>query len=125
MKINVRILLITFIVVVLVSASSTLIYYSLTNKILHTQQTKSLLNSANDFIFALQQLIGQEEEELKKVYFDNFDISSFNIESTQIDFAFFMANDSLIKDGSIKQKQNVFISKKSNFLKEFLIDKQH
>ena len=65
MKINVRLLLITFIIVVLVSVTSTLTYYSLTNKILHTQQGNTLVNSANDFIFTFQSSLEQTEHEFQ------------------------------------------------------------
>lgn len=105
MKINVRILLITITIVILFSAGTTLLYYSITNTILNEQNTKAILNSTNNFIFTLQEKLNDIDEQ----FYNRLDkaddgLADFDIENTQIDFAFTLKSDSLIYPANIIQK---------------------
>ena len=68
MKINVRLLLITFSVIVIISLSSTFIYYSTTTSLLKKQYSKSLINAAHDFNFEFQSGIKIFEEEFLRIF---------------------------------------------------------
>ncbi len=67
MKINVRLLIITFVVIAILSFSSTIIYYSITKSLLKNQHSKSLLNSRMDFNFAFQNLVSDLDSELYEI----------------------------------------------------------
>ncbi len=99
MKISFRILLINFIVVVLVFSSSTIVYYSLTTKLISLQQTKSLLNSANDFVFNLQAVIQELEEDYLSLKSQKDFNTAPSLEKTSIDFLFKVKNSDEIIHG--------------------------
>ncbi|MGE5400359.1 MAG: response regulator [Ignavibacteriales bacterium] len=67
MKISYRILLINFVIVVLVFVSSTLAFYSVTRKIVTSQHSKNLLNSAKDFVYNLQLAIRETDEDFSRI----------------------------------------------------------
>lgn len=96
MKISFRILLINFIVVVLVFASSTIVYYSLTTKLISLQQTKTLLNSANDFVFNFQAVVQELEEDYLGLKNQKEFYTIPDIEKTSIDFLFKVKNSEVI-----------------------------
>lgn len=56
MKISFRILLINFLIVALILGSSAVAFYTIMYNVLTSQQSKYLLNSANDFIFNFREL---------------------------------------------------------------------
>jgi len=86
MKINVKLLLIIFAAIVLISVSSTLIYYSSTKKLLQNQDSKELVNSANDFIFVLQKSIQNSEDEFIKLKQITSNLSDISLSGTNLDF---------------------------------------
>ncbi|GBD89426.1 autoinducer 2 sensor kinase/phosphatase LuxQ [bacterium BMS3Abin04] len=86
MKINVKLLLIIFAAIVLISVSSTLIYYSSTKKLLQNQDSKELVNSANNFIFVLQKSIQNSEDEFIRLKQTIPDLSNAHLNSTDLDF---------------------------------------
>jgi len=88
MKINVRLLLITFVVIVIISLTSTIIHYSLTNSLLKSQHSKTLLYSVSDFAFSFQRSVEDLEEDIKRLINNSNDIYSINLDSTKIDFIF-------------------------------------
>ncbi len=97
MKISARILLITFTVVVLVLVSSAVAFYSVMNRVITTQQSKSLLNSNNDFIYTLQRFSQDIEDDFILLHTNNLTVrSNLNISGSNIDFIFQLKNDSLI-----------------------------
>jgi len=102
MKINVKLLLLTFTIITLVSVSSAFIYHTLTKKLLLSQQSKSLVNSANDFIFEFQEM----ESKLDEEFYNNFTSwKSFNVNKTELDFAFTSAKNFLIDENDFKIKK--------------------
>lgn len=97
MKISVRILLITFTVVVLVLVSSAVAFYSVMNRVIITQQSKSLLNANNDFIYALQRFTQEIEDDFIYLYSKhNIAIKNYVLEGNSLDFVFRLQNDSMI-----------------------------
>ncbi|MCP5060962.1 MAG: response regulator [Ignavibacteriae bacterium] len=107
MKINVKLLLLTFTIITLVSVSSAFIYHTLTKKILLSQQSKALVNSADDFIFEFQEMEGRIDKE----FYNNFTSwKDFDINRTDIDFAFISSKNFLIdkNDFKIKKEFNLY-----------------
>lgn len=122
MKINVRLLLITFSIVVLVSVSSTLIFYSLTYKILKDQHTNTILNSSNDFIFELQYSIAAIEDDFRRTIPDAYDVFSVDLDTTRIDFLFALKNDSLIIPNQFKVRKSIVLNTGSKKIRNFVTD---
>ncbi len=94
MKINVKLLFLTISIITLVSVSSAFIYHTLTKKLLLSQQSKELVNSANDFIFTFQEFLEKTDEEFNDKY-KNW--NNFNIEKTNLDFVIKLQKDSLLE----------------------------
>lgn len=88
MKINARILLIILTVVAFVSFASTAIYNSLANSFLQSQHAKTLLNSANLFIFSFQLQMEKTEDNFQKIIFDDKNISAVDLSGSGVDFIF-------------------------------------
>ncbi len=63
MKINYRILLINFVIVALILGSSAIAFYSIMYNVLTSQQSKYLLNSANDFIYTFRNMQQDADDE--------------------------------------------------------------
>ena len=63
MKISHRILLINFAIVVLILGSSAFAFYTVLYKTLSSQQSKILLNSANEFIYAYREIVQDSNDE--------------------------------------------------------------
>ena len=85
MKINVRLLLITFTVIVIISLSSTFIYYSTTTSLLKNQHSNVLLNSNTDFRLTFQNMLASLDNELYEITEDQ-NFSSYRL--TELDFVF-------------------------------------
>lgn len=115
MKINVKLFLLTFAIVTFVSVSSAFIYNLLTHQLLKNQQSKSLVNSANDFIFEFQKVVQKIDED-----FQNISPSVTSLNKTQIDFLFQINQDSSIIKSSILMKEELNIYTDVKNLSDFL-----
>ncbi len=122
MKINLKLLAITFSIVVFAILSSTYVYYSYTSNILQNQQTKQLLKSANNFAFELQKLRGEIEESYRQITINDLEIGRLNLDTIALDFFFKMENDSLIDFNQFVTDKNVKISRRSRYLTDFVND---
>ena len=100
MNINVRLLLITFAVIVIISLSSTFIFYSSTTTLLKNQYSQVILNSNSDFNNVFQALVGSLDSELYELT-ETKNISSSNL--TNLDFIF-----SITEDRKIIQSKSIF-----------------
>lgn len=67
MKLNVRLILITFVIVLITSVVSTIVYYSLSGKLLFKYQNQTTLNAVNDLIFAFESNIQLTNEDFNKI----------------------------------------------------------
>lgn len=115
MKINAKLLLITFSIITIVSVTSAFIYHTLAQQLLQTQQSKSLVNSANDFIFTFQNFIEQVDEE-----YNNIPKSSNIKLFEKIDFIFQVSKDSLIISSSLVTKKNTKLYTEATTLNDFI-----
>lgn len=115
MKINAKLFLLTFTIVTFVSITTTFIYHTLAQKLLQSQQSKALVNSANDFIFEFQKLTEKMDESFNEIQIIPSDISN-----SQLDFLFSINSDSTINKTSIWVKKGTKIFTNVKTLKEFL-----
>ena len=63
MKISFRILFINFAIVAVILISSAVAYYSVMYNVLTSQQSKYLLNSANDFIYSYREMMQNVDDD--------------------------------------------------------------
>ena len=104
------------------SIASTFVFYSLAGRVLTQQQSKSILNSANDFAFVFQNEFSKIEEEFRSIspYIGNF--NRINLDSTSIDFCFTLVNDSLINTREFKVKSESYLNIRSSSFRQFFSD---
>ncbi len=122
MKINVKLLLITFTIVFVVTVSSSLIFFSLTNKIITSQQDQSILNSTSDFVFNFQVLNESLEESYKKIRLSNKSLNNIDLENSSVDFLFTLKDDKYIDFTNFHSKNLLNIRSKNLSLAQFLKD---
>lgn len=122
MKLNVRLIFITSIIILVISIVSTFIYYSLAGGLFSRYQNQSVLNSTNDFIFALQEILEKSEEDFNILTPQLSNINNINIDSTNIDFIFSVVNDSLINPLELKVKSDKTINIRSRIFRQFFKD---
>ncbi|MFA5803544.1 MAG: response regulator [Melioribacteraceae bacterium] len=122
MKLNYRFILITFIIILIVSIASTFVFYSLAGRVLSQQQSKSILNSTNDFSFVLQNENINMEEEFRSISPQIGIFNKINLDSTSIDFCFTLVNDSLINAREFKVKSESYLNIRSSSFRQFFSD---
>jgi len=120
MKINVRIILITFVVVVLVSISIALIFYSVSNSVIISQNTKTLLNSTNDFVFEFEQSAAHIDEEFGFIYKKLQEKEQIKLDTSDIDFFFKVNSENKIDPQSFSCKPFVLFNYQSIKLSGFI-----
>lgn len=122
MKLFARLILITFVIVLITSVASTIIYYSLSGRLLSKYQNQTTLNSANDFIFAFESEIQSANEDFNKLKAQLPNFQKVNLDSTGVDFIFTLVGDSLINSSEFKVGRNTILNIKSKSFKEFFED---
>lgn len=122
MKLNVRFLITTFVIVLIISISSTFVFYSLTNKLLQRQQSNALIDATTNFAFSLQTELQNTDEEFRRLVpkFSNF--SSIEVDSLSIDFLFTLVNDTLINSKEFKIKSNSYLNSRTSSFQKFIIN---
>lgn len=124
MKLNVRFLLITFVIVLIISISSTFVFYSLANRVLMQQQSKSLINATSNFAFALQTELQKTDEDFRSLAHLANNFNSIHLDSTSIDFLFTLVNDSLINSKELKVKSSSYLNIRSSSFQKFFTNNQ-
>ncbi len=71
MKISYRILIINFAIVVLILGSSAIAFYTIMYQVLSSQQSKYLLNSANELIYAYRNIIQDTDDDFRTLAGNN------------------------------------------------------
>ena len=122
MKLNYRFILIAFIIVLVMSVASTLVFFSLTGKVLTQQQSRAVLNSTNDFTFAFQSEQVKLEEDFRLISPLVNSFNRINLDSTSIDFCFTLVNDSLINNREFKIKSGSYLNIRSSSFRQFFSD---
>jgi len=119
MKISVKLLVITFSVVVTISGVSALIYFSLTKSLLETQYSKSILNSTGDFSSYISILVNEVDGEGSSLA-ANPAYAGKNLKGLETDFFFHLEKDSLIDYSSFRIKDSVYLNRSSRSIKAFV-----
>jgi len=104
MKINAKLLLITFSIVCVISIVTAFIYFSLTVNLLEQQQIKGLKTQKTNLSYSLRQIISEMDLNIYETVSEKKDILKLNIDSSAIDFLFTFQSDS-------DKKFNVFLAK--------------
>lgn len=120
MKISVRIILITFLIVVLVSLSSAFIYYSISNSIIVSQNIKALLNNSNGFVFEFEQASAHLEDEFTTILQKIEKGYKVKIDTFDIDFFFMMNKENKIDPQSFLCKAFVLFNFQPIELEKFI-----
>jgi signal transduction histidine kinase/DNA-binding response OmpR family regulator len=119
MKLNVRLILISFVVVVVISVASMLIFYSIAGSLISKQQNQTILNAANDFAFVFQNTIQTSEEDFIKISDELDNIKKISLDSTNLDFVFTLVGDSTINYNEFSSKNNGIINTQSKSFRQF------
>ena len=117
MKINARLLLITFIIVLILSVSYTLIYYSLATNILRSQQSKTLQLSKSSLIYNFTELQSEASQDFSKLAENLSDLSNDDLNNGKCDFIF-----EVTSEGLINRNNFVLNNKVNNLTKFFTLD---
>jgi signal transduction histidine kinase/CheY-like chemotaxis protein/HAMP domain-containing protein len=120
MKINYRILLINFVIVVLILGSSAFAFYSLLYNVLTSQQSKSLQNSSSSFIFAYRETLQQTDEEFFTILKENSFRSLSQEKLNKIDFLLYSSASNVEYISQSFGKEYVSIPGKDYKIEEFL-----
>ncbi len=116
MRINLKLLLTTVGIVVLVSVSSTLIYYSLTNEILKKKEENNLKNSLTSFKYAFDNFTSNIDSEFKQYLSDK----SGSLDKYSFDFVFTLKENSIINADDFQIKKDVVLNLTSFRINDFV-----
>jgi len=86
------------------------------------QQTKTILNSTNDFGIALRNESQKVESDFQLLIPKTSRISSINLDSTSIDFLFTLQNDSLINTREFRLRSKTYLNIRSSSFRQFFND---
>jgi signal transduction histidine kinase/DNA-binding response OmpR family regulator len=121
MKLHVRLILITLVIILIASVTTTVIYYNLTGKLLSKNYSQAILNSTNDFVFQFQNTVLTVDDEFAKLTPTLYDFAKIDLNSTSIDFIFTLVSDSLINPDEYKSKPSSFLNVNSASFKQFFV----
>jgi signal transduction histidine kinase/CheY-like chemotaxis protein/HAMP domain-containing protein len=123
MKISFRILMINFAIVAIILVSSAIAYYSIMYNVLSSQQSKYLLNSANEFVYAFRGMMQDTEDEFNYLANNNGLTETFNhspIKEKNIDFILETGNNDSTLIVSKVYKDDVFLPKSIITIQDFI-----
>ncbi|MBU1099061.1 MAG: response regulator [Bacteroidetes bacterium] len=120
MKINLRLLLITFSIIVVISVTSTLVFFSVTNTILQSKLSNSFLKSSYDFVLAFQTEIGNINKEYAELSVNESEFSIIDIDTTNLDFIFIVDESYQIERNSMRFSSNSLLNFSSFQLGKFV-----
>lgn len=120
MKINFRLLLITFGIIVVISVTSTLIFFSLTTTILESKISNTLIKSSYDFVFDFQKLMTKLENQMVSLGYESSLQPETDIDTTDLDFIFPLAKDLNIDRNLMKVSSHTYLNFSSFKLDTFV-----
>lgn len=122
MKISFRLLLINFVTVVLILSSATIAFYTIMYNILTSQQSRQLINSANNFIYAYRSGVLEIEDEFLSIQPADLDkmFALKKLNASNIDFIFEISETGTDKISRSLSKKEIYIPDKKFGIKEFL-----
>ncbi len=122
MKISLRILLINFIIVVLIISSAAIGFYSIMYEVLSSQQSRHLINSANNFIYAYRSKILETEDEFLALTPENVSrvLNNRKLTNDKLDFVLETSGGDFSPFRRIACSERIYIPDKNFGLKEFI-----
>ncbi len=122
MKISLRILLINFIIVVLILSSAAVVFYSIMHEVISSQQSRHLLNSANNFIYSYRTKMLETEDEFLALSNDYIStvLNKRKLINNRLDFILEINNPRLDKINRIAYNEKIHIPDKNLGLKDFI-----
>ena len=122
MKISFRILLINFIIVVLIISSAAIVFYSIMYEVLSSQQSRHLINSANNFIYAYRSKILETEDKFLALTLDNVSgvLNNRKLTNDKLDFILETSGGDYTPINRIACNEKIYVPDKNFGLKEFL-----
>lgn len=119
MKLNVKFILITFFTVLIIIIFSTLVFYSLANRIFMQQQSKTIINATTSFAFNFQNELQRIDEDFRSLIPEAKNFGSLNLDSTRIDYLFTLVNDTLINSKEFKIKSGSYLNIRTSSFQKF------
>ncbi|MEE9448572.1 MAG: response regulator [Ignavibacteriaceae bacterium] len=122
MKISLRILLINFIIVVLIISSAAIGFYSIMYEVLSSQQSRHLINSANNFIYAYRSKILETEDEFLALTPENVSrvLNNRKLTNDKLDFVLETSGGDFAPFRRIACSEKIYVPDKNFGLKEFI-----
>ncbi len=122
MKISLRILLINFIIVVLIISSAAIGFYSIMYEVLSSQQSRHLINSANNFIYAYRSKILETEDEFLALTPEKVSrvLNNRKLTNDTLDFVLETSGGDFSPFRRIACSEKIYIPDKNFGLKEFI-----
>lgn len=120
MKINARLLLVTFFIVLVLSVSYTLIYYSLATKILRSQHSKTLQLSKSSFIYSFTDLQNEASQDFSGLIGRFENLQNADLENLKCDFVFEVLENGLISKNSLIANSKVNNSDETKTIAGFI-----
>ena len=122
MKISLRILLINFIIVVLIISSAAIVFYSIMYEVLSSQQSRHLINSANNFIYAYRSKILETEDEFLALTLNNVSgvLNNRKLANDKLDFILETSGGDFTPIRRIACNEKIYVPDKNFGLKEFI-----
>lgn len=122
MKISLRILLINFIIVVLIISSAAIGFYSIMYEVLSSQQSRHLINSANNFIYAYRSKILETEDEFLALTPEKVSrvLNNRKLTNDKLDFVLETSGGDFSPFRRIACSEKIYIPDKNFGLKEFI-----
>ncbi|MBT8382296.1 MAG: HAMP domain-containing protein, partial [Ignavibacteria bacterium] len=122
MKISLRILLINFIIVVLIISSAAIVFYSIMYEVLSSQQSRHLINSANNFIYTYRSKILETEDEFLALTIDNVSgvLNNRKLANDKLDFILETSGGDFTPIRRITCNEKIYVPDKNFGLKDFI-----
>jgi len=122
MKISLRILLINFIIVVLIISSAATVFYSIMYKVLSSQQSRQLINSANNFIYAYRSKMLETEDGFLALAPENVStvLNNRKLTNDKLDFVLETSDGEFASFSRIAYSEKIHVPDKNFGLKEFV-----
>ncbi len=114
--------MINFAIVAIILVSSAIAYYSIMYNVLSSQQSKYLLNSANEFIYSFRGMMQDAESEFYYLADNNIDevFKSQNSKTKNLDFIFYTDGNDSAKIQNKIFKSDVYFPKTTLTIQDFI-----
>ena len=120
MKINYRLLLITFGIIAVITITSTIIFFSLTTSILESKLTNSFTKNSYEFAFKLRLELEKLDSEFHQLYSSNIMLKDINIDTTSLDILLPVNKNRFINKEQMKVSSKSYLNFSSFEIRKFI-----